>query len=145
MTDNKTNEFIIKAKQIHGDKYDYSKVVFENNLKEVIIKCKKHGEFMQLPKTHKRGNGCNKCSLINIANLKILKSKEIFFTNIKIKDTENRFDYSIAEKEYSGTNNNVTLLCNGCNTKTNRTPDNHLREFKPCKKQCFIIKKKYII
>ena len=33
----------------------------ENNLKEVIIICKEHGEFLQLPKTHKRGNGCNGC------------------------------------------------------------------------------------
>ena len=32
---NKTEEFIEKAIQIHGDKYDYSKVVYENNLKEV--------------------------------------------------------------------------------------------------------------
>jgi hydrogenase maturation factor HypE len=31
-------ELIIEAKEKHGDKYDYSKVVYENNLKEVIIK-----------------------------------------------------------------------------------------------------------
>jgi len=141
----KTTEFINKSKLIHGDKYDYSKVVYENNLKEVIIRCEYHGDFLQLPKTHKRGNGCNKCSLINMANKKILKSKEKFFTDIKIKDNENRWDYSIAEKEYSGTNNNVTLLCNGCNIKTNRTPEKHLREFQPCKKQCFIIKEKKFV
>jgi hypothetical protein len=46
-------EFIIQAKQAHGDKYDYSKVDYKNNLKEVIIICQTHGEFMQLPKTHK--------------------------------------------------------------------------------------------
>jgi len=141
MTD-KTIKFINKAKEIHGDIYDYSKTIYKDNLKEVIIICKEHGEFKQLPKTHKRGSGCNKCSLINMANKKILKSKEKFFTDIKIKDNENRWDYSIAEKEYSGTNNNVTLLCNGCNTETKRTQDKHLREFQPCKKQCFIIKEK---
>ena len=32
---NKTTEFINKSKEVHGDKYDYSKVVYENNLKEV--------------------------------------------------------------------------------------------------------------
>ena len=139
---NKTTEFINKSKEVHGDKYDYSKVVYENNLKEVIIICKKHGEFLQLPKTHKRGNGCNLCALNDMTNKKIKKSKEKFFNDIKIKDNENRWDYSIAETEYSGTNNNITLICNGCNTKTNRTPDKHLREFQPCKKQCFVIKEK---
>ena len=138
----KTIKFINKSKEVHGDKYDYSKISYENNLKEVLIICKTHGDFLQLPKTHKRGNGCNICSLINMANKKILKSKEKFFIDIKIKDNENRWDYSIAEKEYSGTNNNVTLLCNGCNTKTKRTPYKHFREFQPCKKQCFIIKEK---
>ena len=63
MTD-KTIEFINKAKEIHGDKYDYSKVIYENNLKKVIIICKEHQEFEQLPKTHKRGNGCVKCGTL---------------------------------------------------------------------------------
>ena len=35
-----TTIFIAKAKLIHGDKYGYSKVVYENNLKEVVIICK---------------------------------------------------------------------------------------------------------
>jgi hypothetical protein len=56
-----TETFIEKAKAVHGDKYDYSKVEYINSLKEVIIICREHGEFEQLPKTHKRGNGCIKC------------------------------------------------------------------------------------
>lgn len=56
-----TETFIEKAKAVHGDKYDYSKVEYNNILKEVIIICREHGEFEQLPKTHKRGNGCIKC------------------------------------------------------------------------------------
>ncbi len=63
-----TEQFIIDATLIHGDKYDYSKVVYENNLKEVIIICKEHGEFLQLPKTHKRGNGCTDCGRIKTGN-----------------------------------------------------------------------------
>ena len=59
-------------------------------------------------------NGCNLCALNDMTNKKIKKSKEKFFNDIKIKDNENRWDYSIAETEYSGTNNNITLICNGC-------------------------------
>ena len=59
-----TEEFIQKAIDVHGDKYDYSKTEYVNNLKEVIIICRIHGEFLQLPKTHKKGAGCIDCSLI---------------------------------------------------------------------------------
>ena len=56
-----TDKFIEKAKHVHGDKYDYSKTVYEHNLKEVIIICKKCGEFEQVPKSHLKGMGCSRC------------------------------------------------------------------------------------
>ena len=56
-----TEEFIAKAKAIHGEKYDYSKVRYVKNDEKVIIICPKHGEFLQTPMTHLRGNGCQKC------------------------------------------------------------------------------------
>jgi rubrerythrin len=55
-------DFIIKAKQVHGDKYDYSKVVYVNNQIKVCIICPIHGEFYQTPKNHLSGQGCPKCS-----------------------------------------------------------------------------------
>jgi hypothetical protein len=57
-----TDSFIIKAKKIHGDKYDYSKVIYgKNNNCKVIIICLKHGEFKQVVNTHITGGGCIKC------------------------------------------------------------------------------------
>lgn len=56
-----TEEFIAKAKEIHGDKYDYSKVHYERNNRKVCIICPKHGEFWQSPLSHTQGNGCHKC------------------------------------------------------------------------------------
>jgi len=56
-----TNDFIIKAKNIHGDKYDYSKVEYVNNHTKVCIICSIHGEFWQNPNHHLRGHGCRKC------------------------------------------------------------------------------------
>jgi len=55
-------EYIQKAKEIHGDRYDYSKVEYINNKTEIIIICSKHGEFKQIPHYHLSGNGCPKCS-----------------------------------------------------------------------------------
>lgn len=134
-----SEQFIEKAKQIHGDKYDYSKVKYITNLKEIIIICKEHGDFLQLPKTHKQGGGCKKCRLLICANKKILESKCKFFNEIKNKDIKNRWDYSKAECEFSGINNKITLKCNGCNNETTRTAWAHLNYFQPCKRKCYMI------
>jgi ribosomal protein L36 len=57
-----TKEFIKKAKKIHGNRYDYSKTEYINISTKVVIICKKHGEFEQLPPIHLEGYGCSKCS-----------------------------------------------------------------------------------
>lgn len=54
--------FIERAKIIHGDKYDYSKVEYKNSQTKIIIICKKHGEFSQIPNSHLTGYGCQRCS-----------------------------------------------------------------------------------
>jgi conserved hypothetical protein len=56
-----TNEIIAKAKLVHGDKYDYSKVDYSNAHTKVCIICPNHGEFWQTPNNHLRGHGCPKC------------------------------------------------------------------------------------
>ena len=56
-----TENFINKSKQVHGDKYDYSKVEYVNNSTKVCIICPEHGEFWQTPNSHLSGNGCPKC------------------------------------------------------------------------------------
>lgn len=56
-----SKEFIEKARQVHGDKYDYSKVEYINAHVPVIIICPKHGEFLQAPCHHLEGSGCPNC------------------------------------------------------------------------------------
>ena len=53
--------FIEKSKIIHGNKFDYSKVVYKNTLTKVCIICPVHGEFNQTAGSHLNGNGCPKC------------------------------------------------------------------------------------
>ena len=57
-----TKEFIEKAKSVHGNKYDYSKVNYVNKRTKVQILCKIHKEFEQLPSGHLQGKGCRFCS-----------------------------------------------------------------------------------
>lgn len=56
------NDFIRKARTVHGDKYDYSKVDYKSNKVPVTIICPVHGEFMQRPNDHiSHGDGCPMC------------------------------------------------------------------------------------
>lgn len=57
-----TGEFIAKAKEVHGDLYDYSQTVYVNSRTKVSIICKKHGLFWQNPLGHLAGYKCEKCS-----------------------------------------------------------------------------------
>lgn len=56
------DEFIMKSKQIHGDKYDYSKVVYINSNEKVEIVCPEHGSFWVMPRNHLNGSGCPHCA-----------------------------------------------------------------------------------
>jgi Zn finger protein HypA/HybF involved in hydrogenase expression len=109
-------KFIEKAIKIHGNKFEYGKVIYENNNIPIIITCKLHGNFYQLPGNHLKGNGCPKCKSskgeIQISNF--LKCRKIKYyiqqtfngcinpkTNYKL-----RYDFYIPSKnlliEYDG-------------------------------------------
>ena len=55
-------EFIERARKIHGDKYDYSKVEYVNFHTKICIICPEHGEFWQTPSHHLRNEGCPICN-----------------------------------------------------------------------------------
>ena len=82
-----TEEFIKRAKEKHGDKYDYSKVKYLNSYTKVCIICPIHGEFWQTPNDHINGKGCKWCGYDNI-------KKEYF--GFGIYDTHDAFlnDYN---------------------------------------------------
>lgn len=61
-----TEEFIKKAKKIHGNLYDYSLVKYKTGKDKVIIVCSKHGEFLQTPFAHScpsMKQGCPYCKI----------------------------------------------------------------------------------
>lgn len=57
----KTEKFIEKAIQLHGERYSYGKVLYTKTNEPVIITCSAHGDFLQTPLSHLRGSGCTKC------------------------------------------------------------------------------------
>lgn len=54
-------EFIRRAKEIHNNRYNYSKVEYKNSKTKVIIICPEHGEFKQKPGSHLLLSGCPFC------------------------------------------------------------------------------------
>jgi len=65
-----TQEEVIKSfKDVHGDRYDYSKVDYQGSRTKVIIICKEHGEFLQNHNGHRKGRGCPKCGRISQSQL----------------------------------------------------------------------------
>jgi hypothetical protein len=58
-----TEQFILRAREVHGNKYDYSKTIYIRSKKKVQIICPKHGVFEQLPVCHiDQAQGCPRCT-----------------------------------------------------------------------------------
>jgi hypothetical protein len=75
-------EWLKKVKKVHGDKYDYSDVIYNDQHTRVSIKCPVHGPFWQLPDSHKT-SGCNDCA---IDGLKGRYTKQYFKKNPEEKE-----------------------------------------------------------
>lgn len=58
-----TEHFIRRAKELHGNKYDYSSTVYVGSVTKVDIKCHLHGVFSQNTYSHLSGQGCLLCGL----------------------------------------------------------------------------------
>ena len=119
---NNTEDFIQKAKEIHGDTYDYSKVEYIKNNITVKIICKTHGEFTQLPSCHYIGHGCLTCSNNKTAD-RCRSTIEEFILKAKLKHGDT-YDYS--KVEYITSIITVKIIC-----KTHgeflQIPSNHLQ------------------
>lgn len=116
----KTRAFIEKAKKVHGDRYDYSKVEYVNNHTNVCIICKEHGEFLQTPGSHKAGRNCMSCSIVKRANLR-RRSLQQFIDNVN-KVHKFKYDYSLVGS--FDRKKKITIMC-PLHGKFNQNPHNH--------------------
>ena len=115
--------FIEKAKEKHGDKYDYSKVVYVNNTTPVEIYCKACDRyFNQTPKLHKK-HGCPECG--RRATIEKQRKSQEQFIKDAIAVHGDKYDYS--KVDYQGKNKKVIIKCNICSHEWQTTPDNHLQ------------------
>ena len=112
-----TEEFVAKAREYHGDKYDYSKTEYVNQTTPVVIICPEHGEFNQRPNNHYMGAGCPMCS----GNK---RSSNVSFVEKAKTVHGNRYDYS--QVVYKNNKTKITIICPE-HGAFEQTPDKHLR------------------
>lgn len=102
-----TEEFVAKAKAVHGDRYDYSKVVYVGNKAKVRIICREHGEFEQSPQKHLAGQGCIKCHRKSMAQRYSLGKR-----NFIEKANAVHFGlYDYSKVEYVNGHTKVKIIC----------------------------------
>jgi len=119
-----TLKFIENARNVHGNRYDYSLSDYANDSSPVIIICPKHGQFLQKPKSHLRKAGCMDCFISRNS-----KTQEQFIADV-IKVHGNEYDYS--KTVYKTTADKITIICKIHNEFTQRA-GSHLEGSK-CKK-----------
>lgn len=105
--DNPTDFFIANSKEIHGEKYDYSKTKYKNAQSKVIVFCNKHKEEFNIRATnHLQGIGCKKCGIEKSA-------PKLFTTEGVIEDFKKvhgeKYDYS--KVKYIGVDNKISIIC----------------------------------
>ena len=100
-------EFINRAKEIHGDKYDYSKVNYVNKRTKIEIICPIHGSFFQYPEVHIRGSGCPECGKKISKEKRKLTNEEIIEQFKKVHG--NKYDYS--KVNYVNIDTPVEIIC----------------------------------
>lgn len=119
-------EFITKARNIHGSKYEYGNDYKSYN-DQITITCRIHGDFKQLVKNHLDGSGCPQCGTISIGEknsnhfaikeeykepiitIKVPKYGKDQFVEHANKVHQNRYNYD--KVEYSNNHTNVIINC----------------------------------
>ena len=95
--------FIGKAKEVHGDRYDYSKAVYTKALSKITITCREHGDFEQTAVSHtSQKQGCPTCGGLHG------KTTQEF-----IRDAKNTHGdkYSYLKTKYTGALDKVIITC----------------------------------
>lgn len=121
----KHKAFASKARAVHGNTYDYAKVVYKNSTSKVTITCSKHGDFDQLPGSHLRGIGCPACGLEGplIANQLASKKAALEFTRKADLVHQGKYDYKCVI--YEKCSNKVKIICKKHGPFL-QTPNEHL-------------------
>ncbi len=99
-----TSEFIVRACAVHGNIYDYTRVVYQSMHENVEIRCSIHGSFFQTPSNHLKGAGCSLCT--KSLNRRLTEAEVLRRFTAVHGDT---YDYSLVK--YELTTVPVEIIC----------------------------------
>jgi predicted Zn-ribbon and HTH transcriptional regulator len=118
----KSQDFIAKARVIHGDRYDYAGVCYTRNVHKVDIGCRDHGVFAQTAMDHLAGSKCPECANEEKSE-KLSLTPDEFLQRAKEMHGD-RYDYSLAR--YVSAHSKVQIVCPKHGV-FEQTPNNHIR------------------
>jgi hypothetical protein len=101
-----TEDFLARAKAVHGDRYDYNCTQYQSKRKKVKIICREHGEFLQPPLNHLAGYGCIQCHRAKANNHKL--DTEQFIRRARLTHGD-LYDYS--STNYIHSQRKLTVTC----------------------------------
>ena len=94
--------------KVHGPKYNYDKVDYQDSKIPVTITCPQHGDFEQTPNNHLRGKGCPKCGHTQQGHAtKNKKAAEFEEKARKVHGAK----YGYSKVDYQGAKIPVTITC----------------------------------
>lgn len=124
-----TDEFVARARAVHGDVYEYTKSVYTGTDVKLTITCRVHGDFEQVSHSHLSGRGCPQCRSSKIAATKRAQqlgaAEESHYHNMSTKLTlsdflaraaakhGDRYTYDTATFKDSTTKMNVVCRTHG--------------------------------
>lgn len=75
---NKAAIFVDRANKVHNNTYSYEKSIYVSSIKQVVIICSKHGEFVQTPSIHLSGHGCSMCGRDKVSESNIGRDTKLW-------------------------------------------------------------------
>lgn len=109
-----------RFREAHGQKYDYSKVIYKSATDAVTIICPEHGEFSQTPMNHSLGFGCSKCGFDKLAKERSFTTQDF----IKKALTQHGDFYDYSRVEYKNSQIKVAIICPE-HGEFHQTPNEH--------------------
>lgn len=120
--------------EVHGDRYDYSRVRYVGAHKPVEIVCTEHGAFFQSPQSHRKGRGCPQCATAKQQGWNIRRNRQIVeqFESLARGKHGTLFDY--ADTAYAHNQGKIQFRCTVHNQQLVQTARDHLDGYNPCTK-----------
>lgn len=112
------DQAVKRIKEIYGNKYDCSKVIYSGTKKKVIITCPVHGDFLITPEHIFRGMGCRLCG-----RTKRLTAEEFISKSEAVHG--DAYDYSSVK--YVNNRIKVEIICKKCGKRFMQAPLDHMQ------------------